>query len=199
MTPKGPHIAEGDPHAVLQPLSWGSPCPRCPVVCGGSYSSSCCCAVVTEQLHCLSCCTWESFWADARGAYFPPEMTAVSVLHVQISAFIAGGRQRDGCVRSCVRGGEEERLQLQEARADCHPRSSKLSFSLSRKPCPGVSSRRFQQAGTDTRALPHGCCSAVFPQDPSPPACCEVCSSLPTLPFPGLTNQIINGRKGLPT
>ncbi|XP_063189140.1 tetraspanin-32 isoform X9 [Chroicocephalus ridibundus] len=33
------------------------------------------------------------------------------------------GRQHDGCVRSCVRGGEEERLQLQKARADCHPRS----------------------------------------------------------------------------
>ncbi|XP_052667805.1 tetraspanin-32 isoform X2 [Harpia harpyja] len=33
------------------------------------------------------------------------------------------GRQHDGCVRSCVRGGEEEHLQLQEARADCHPRS----------------------------------------------------------------------------
>lgn len=197
--PKGPHVAEGDTHAVLQPLSRGSPCLRCPLVCGGSYSSSCRCAVVAEQLHCLSCCTWESFWADTRGAYFPPETTAVGVLHILISAFTAGGRQRDGCVRSCVRGGEEERLQLQEARADCHPRSSKLSFSLSRKPCPGVSSRRFQQAGTDTCALPHGCCSAVFPQDPSPPACCEVCSSLPTLPFPGLTNQIINGRKGLPT
>ncbi|KAM7110500.1 tetraspanin-32 isoform 3-T3 [Ciconia maguari] len=42
---------------------------------------------------------------------------------LEIHAQHRGGRQHDGCVRSCVRGGEEECLQLQEARADCHPRS----------------------------------------------------------------------------
>ncbi|XP_075611038.1 tetraspanin-32 isoform X2 [Balearica regulorum gibbericeps] len=42
---------------------------------------------------------------------------------LEIHAQHRGGRQHDGCVRFCVRGSEEECLQLQEARADCHPRS----------------------------------------------------------------------------
>ncbi|XP_074441815.1 tetraspanin-32 isoform X8 [Larus michahellis] len=49
-----------------------------------------------------------------------------------------GGRQHDGCVRSCVRGGEEERLQLQKARADCHPRSSLTNQIINRRKGPPI-------------------------------------------------------------
>lgn len=177
--PKAPAISWWDPGSLVH---------------GGSHTSSCCCLGVILVAALLLLYQGELLWKSRR-AQFPSETTVISVLYV---FFIAGGRQHDGCVWFCVWGGEEEHFQLQEARADCHPWSSKLSFTCRRKPNPVVSSQGFWEAGAGTCALSSECCNAIFPQELSPPACCGACSSLPILPFSGLTNQIINRKKESP-
>lgn len=163
---------------------------------GVSHTSSCCClGVILVAALLVLLYRRELLWKSRR-AQFPPEMTAINILYIQTSAFIAGGRQHDGCVWFRVRGGEEEHLQLQETWTECHPWSSKLSFTCRRKPCPGVSSWGFWQAGASTCALSHECCNAIFPQEVNPPACSGVCSSLLILPYSDLTNQITNRNKG---
>lgn len=136
--PKAPAISWWDPGSLVH---------------GGSHTSSCCClGIILVAALLVLLYQGELLWKSRR-AQFPSETTVISVLYV---FFIAGGRQHDGCVWFCVWGGEEEHFQLQEARTDCHPWSSKLSFT------------------------------------------CGARSSLPILPFSGLTNQITNRKKGSP-